>query len=530
MVPIEASSMTHPKLVEAMSKPAFYPHGPEQVELIQTHISFVFIAGDLVYKVKKAVDFGFLDFTTLEKRKFFCEEELRLNRRLAPDTYLEVVAVSEDTGGVLRLDGGRPIEYAVVMKKLPLDRMLKKLLAEGKAGIEVMDAIAKKVADFHREAETGGEIEAIGGIETIRRNHDENFEQTAKYIGLTISRVRYDFLRAYVNRFLERERPLLEKRVRDHRIRDCHGDLHAEHICIADRIVIFDCIEFNKRFRFGDVAAEAAFLAMDLDYSGYTDHSRAFVEAYVRHSGDDEVLRLLDFYRCYYAYVRGKVISFRVDDRHIESADREAAGRTAARYFDLAFSYAARPAKKTLILVTGLMGSGKSVFARALARLVGAKVIQTDAVRKEMLRIPTSEHRYEGFGEGIYSADISGKTYEKALETALETMKTAGVAIIDASYKSKAERLRACEDGRRAGADVFVVECTCPEDIIEKRLNRRQSKGGDVSDGRWEIFQEQKENFERIDEIPERYHLIIDTSLEAKENAMTVLKRIVGLG
>ena len=216
-----------------------------------------------------------------------------------------------------------------------------------------------------------------------------------------------------MNRFLERERPLLEKRVRDHRIRDCHGDLHAEHICLADGIIIFDCIEFNKRFRYGDVAAEAAFLAMDLDYNGYPDHARAFVEAYVRHSGDEEVLRLMEFYRCYYAYVRGKVISFRVDDPHIGGADRDAAARMAARYFDLALSYAARPANKTLILVAGLMGTGKSVMARALAPLIGAEIIQTDAVRKEMLRIPASEHRYEGFGQGIYSADISRKTYAK---------------------------------------------------------------------------------------------------------------------
>jgi hypothetical protein len=522
--------MTHPKLVEAMSRPDYYPHRPQKVELVQTHISFVFIAGDLVYKVKTAGDFGLLHFTTLAKIKFFCEEELRLNRRLAPETYLEVAAIGEDAGSALRLGGGRPVEYAVVMKKLPLDRMLKKLLAEGKAGVDAMDAIARKVADFHRKAETGGEIDAIGGIDTIRRNHDENFEQTAKYIGLTIPRARYDFLREYVNRFLERERPLLEKRVRDHRIRDCHGDLHAEHICLADGIIIFDCIEFNKRFRYGDVAAEAAFLAMDLDYNGYPEHARAFVEAYVRHSGDEEVLRLTEFYRCYYATVRGKVISFRVDDPHIGGADRDDAARMAARYFDLALSYAARPANKTLILVAGLMGTGKSVMARALAPLIGAEIVQTDAVRKEMLRIPASEHRYEGFGQGIYSADISRKTYAKALETALGKLTTAGAVIIDASYKDREERSRAFDAGRRAGADVFVLECTCPEDIIEKRLQSRQSGGGDVSDGRWEIFQAQKGDFERIEEIPEGHHLAVDTSLAPEENAFMFLKKISGAG
>lgn len=522
--------MTHPKLVEAMSKPDFYPHRPASVELVQTHISFVFIAGERVYKVKKAVDFGFLDFTTLEKRKHYCEEELRLNRRLAPEAYLEVVAIAEDASGELRLGTGRAVDYAVVMKKLPLDRMLKKLLAEGKVPPEAMDAVAAKVAAFHAAAETGGEIDEMGSIETIRYNHDENFEQTAPYVGRTIARSRYAFLKDWVHRFLEKEQPLFEKRVADHRIRDCHGDLHAEHICLADGIVIFDCIEFNKRFRFGDVAAEAAFLAMDLDYNGYPGHARAFVEAYVRHSGDGDVWRLLDFYRCYYAYVRGKVTSFRLDDPHIESAQRDDAARAGSQYFDLAFSYAARPAKKTLILVAGLMGTGKSVFARALAPLVGAEIVQTDAVRKEMLRIPPSEHRYEGFGEGIYSAEVSRRTYASALEVALEKLKTAGAVIVDGSYKSRRERALAFEAARRAGAEAFLVECTCPEAVVEARLRARESDGGDISDGRWEIFQAQRGAFETIDEIPGEFRLVVDTSLDAGENAFAALRRLSGLG
>ncbi len=523
--------MTHPKLVEAMSRPDFYPHRPREVELVQTHISFVFIAGDLVYKVKKAVDFGFLDFTTLAKRKYFCEEELRLNRRLAPHTYLEVAAIGEDEAGALRPGGGRPVEYAVVMKKLPLERMLKKLLAEGKVGPAAMDAVAEKVADFHRKAETGGEIDEIGGIETIRYNHDENFAQTEKYIGLTIARERYDFLRAWVNRFLERERPLLQRRVRDHRIRDCHGDLHAEHICLADGIIIFDCIEFNQRFRYGDVAAEAAFLAMDLDFNGYADHARAFVDAYVRHSGDGEVLRLLDFYRCYYAYVRGKVISFRVDDPHIGCADRDAAVRMAARYFDLALSYAARPANKTLILVAGLMGTGKSVLARALAPLVGAEIIQTDAVRKEMLRIPASEHRYEEFGQGIYSADISAEDLRK------------GPRDRTGETEDGRRRHHRCLVQRQGGAIAGLRgraagrrRRVCPRVHLPRRHHRkapatRGSPGAGTSrtgDGR--SFRRRKGISRGSTRFPRNAHLAVDTSLAAEENAFRVLKKMFGLG
>jgi uncharacterized protein len=180
--------------------------------------------------------------------------------------------------------------------------------------------------------------------------------------------------------------------------------------------------------------------------------------------------------------------------------------------------------------VSGLMGTGKSVLARALAPLIGAQIIQTDSVRKEMLRIPATEHHYEDFGQGIYSAELSKKTYEKALELALDKLETDRAVIIDASYKSRQERLRAYETGLRAGADAFVLECICPEDIVEKRLNSRRAAGKDISDGRWEIFLSQRKVFERIDEIPERHHLVADTSLEAEDNAVVVLRKMLGLG
>jgi aminoglycoside phosphotransferase family enzyme len=353
--------MTHRDLVEAMIRPSFYPHGAETVELIQTHISFIFIAGDIVYKVKKAVDFGFLDFTSLQKRQYYCREELRLNRRLAPEMYLDVVEICEDGQGHLHLGGeGRPIEYALKMKRLPQERMLKKLLAAGTVERSVMDSVASRLADFHRRAATGGQIDRIGGIETIRLNHEENFDQTERYIGLTLPAYQFEFIRAYARGFLERRRALFEQRVADHKIRDCHGDLHLEHICITDGIIIFDCIEFNERFRYEDVAAEVAFLAMDLDYNGYSDYAEAFVEAYVRRASDPQVAILLNFYKCYYAYVRGKVTSFRLDDRAIALMDQEAAAGTAVRYFDLAYTYAAHLESSALILMAGLMGTGKS--------------------------------------------------------------------------------------------------------------------------------------------------------------------------
>ena len=519
--------MTHPGLPAAMSRPEFYPHRPRTVEIVQTHISFIFIAGDEVYKVKKAVDFGFLDFTSLERRKFYCEEELRLNRRLAPETYLGVVAISEDDAGALHLgETGGIVDYAIRMKKLPRERMLGRLLAEGKVEPAVMDAIAGKLAEFHRQAETGGRIDEIGGLGTVRRNHEENFAQTEDYIGVTIPRGSYEFIRAYAADFLARQAPLFRRRAAEHRIRDCHGDLHLEHICVADGIVIFDCIEFNERFRFGDAAAEVAFLAMDLDFNGYEGWAEAFVEAYCRHAADPEVRTLLNFYRCYYAYVRGKVVGFKIHDRAIGEKERQEARETAARYFDLALTYAARPELPVLVLLAGLTGTGKSLLAQGLARRLGAEVVRTDVLRKELLSIPPAERRPDAFGQGIYSDQITDRTYSRALEIASAHLTKGRSAVIDASYKRREERLRAAEKANKLGTDFFLVECVCPEETVKGRLENRR---GDASDGRWEIFLAQKADFDPVTEIPAASHIVIDTAQDPDACMADVLRRIRGL-
>ena len=407
------AQMTHPNLTYAMGQADFYPHSPASVEMLQTHISFIFIAGQEVYKVKKSVNYGFLDFTSLEKRKHFCFEELRLNRRLAPEIYLDVVEISEDEKGNLMMGPGhRACEYAVRMKRIPEEGMLKRLIAHHETDISIMDKVAKKVADFHDQAETGGQIDRIGSLETIRVNHDENFAQTEAYIDRSIPHYQFNFIKDYTYHFLNARKDLFQKRTREHRIRDCHGDLHLEHICWMDKnMVIFDCIEFNERFRYEDVAAEVAFLSMDLDYNDYPEWGEAFVAAYIEYAHDPDIRVLLNFYKCYYAYVRGKVISFRMDDNAIPQEDREAAQKTAASYFDLAYTYAALPEKPVLILTCGLIGTGKSLLARNVAPRLGADIIRTDVLRKELLNIKPDERHFEDFGKGIYADEMSGKTY-----------------------------------------------------------------------------------------------------------------------
>jgi hypothetical protein len=328
-----------PELIQALLDPKTYPDSPPRVDLVQTQMSFVLIAGDFVYKVKKPVNLGYLDYTTLAKRHFFCQKEVELNRRLCPDAYLGVVAITEQEGQI-SIDGrGRPLEYAVKMRCLPQEAMMNVMLAADKVSPEMLAAVAGKLAEFHGRAETNATISAFGDLDIISQNTAENFKQTEKYISTTISPEKYQRVKAYTENFLMQSAPLFRRRISEGKIRDCHGDLHAAHICFWNGICIYDCIEFNDRFRYGDVASEVAFLAMDLDHYGRADLSRHFASAYMAASGDTELKSLLNFYKCYRAYVRGKVESFKLDDPHILKAEKEKILAIARDYFELADSY-----------------------------------------------------------------------------------------------------------------------------------------------------------------------------------------------
>jgi aminoglycoside phosphotransferase family enzyme len=328
-----------PVLVEVLLKPDTYAHHPQKVELVQTQMSFLFLTGEYVYKVKKPVNLGYLDCTTLEKRRFFCRQEIELNKRLCPDIYLEVMPIVNRRGQISLGGEGEIIEYAVKMKQLPADRMMDKLLPQNLVTEQMMVRVAEKLAAFHDKARTSPEISAYGQPDAIKINTDENFAQTEKYIDISIPSNKYNKIKAYTDNFAKSNKSLFDKRIKDSKIRDCHGDLHAAHVCISNGICIYDCIEFNDRFRYGDVASEVAFLAMDLDRYQRADLSRAFVNAYVRLSQDKELLRLLNFYKCYRAYVRGKVESFKFDDPYVSEEEKTSVLATARRYFELAESY-----------------------------------------------------------------------------------------------------------------------------------------------------------------------------------------------
>ena len=326
-------------MVRALLESQAYPHKPQKIELVQTQMSFIFLTGEYVYKIKKSVNLGYLDYTTLEKRLFFCHQELELNRRLCPGAYLAVVPVVEEKGRFRVEEQDKAIEYAVKMKQLPQDRMMDVLLPRGQVTQEMIAKVAEKLVSFHQKAETNQKIAAFGKLDVIRQNTDENFAQTEKYIGISITAEEYQHIKNYTDNFIDSNTSLFDKRVREGKIRDCHGDLHAAHVCFTDDICIYDCIEFNDRFRYSDVAAEIAFLAMDLDRYQQSGLSLHLVNTYVELSHDEELLKLLNFYKCYRAYVRGKVESFKLDDRYIPEEEKAKVLNAARSYFQLAESY-----------------------------------------------------------------------------------------------------------------------------------------------------------------------------------------------
>ncbi|HPI91541.1 MAG TPA: phosphotransferase [Deltaproteobacteria bacterium] len=335
--------MADRSLIEFLQDPGSYPEKPSGVTLVQTHISWVFIGDDLVYKVKKPVDFGFLDFTTLDKRRFYTGEELRLNRRFSPDVYLDVVPISERNGTFRFGDTTNIVEYALKMRRISEDHMLYRLLEKGSAGEDVLRQVGAHLARVYGTIASDETARPFGGIEVVSHNIVENFEQTEKYVGGPVSRDAFEAIRNWSMDVLRDRIGIFEERVARGLIKECHGDLHLQHICVdGDNISVFDCIEFNERFRYGDVASDVAFLAMDLDYNGYPGLAEAFVQAYMAESGDAGLPEVLTFYKVYRAYVRAKVTSFMLDDPGLGDAVKARALTTAGRYYALAREYVSR--------------------------------------------------------------------------------------------------------------------------------------------------------------------------------------------
>ncbi len=331
-----------PPFIQALLDQSVFPHDASDIRLVQTHISFVILAGDYVYKFKKPVDFGFLDFSTLDKRKYCCEQELLLNRRLCPDIYLDLVTVNKNDEGYT-LDGeGEIVEYGVKMVRMPEEQMMVNIIRSGKLEKSHIDRLVNVLVPFYERAERSTDIDCFGTSDAVSVNVLENFDQTREFVGSdALSQFQFDTISSYARDFLARSE-LFNERISQGRIRDCHGDLYSANICLADKVYAYDCIEFNQRFRYCDVASDVAFLVMDLDYWAQKELSTYCIERFTELSRDSGLVVMLDFYKCYRAYVRGKIGLFTANDPAVDETVRQQNLDAAGKYFQLAHQYATR--------------------------------------------------------------------------------------------------------------------------------------------------------------------------------------------
>ncbi len=507
-----------PGFVKAMLRPEWYSHRPDSVEFVQTHISFVFLAGDRVYKVKKPVKFAFLDFSTLALRRFYCEEEVRLNRRLAGDVYRGVVAIRSrgESYELADASSSDAIEYAVEMTRLPQDRMFSEILRRGEATTEHVGQIVARLVEFHREADCSETVARNGSPETLQAMMDLDFSESGKYRGRTVSSRVDSAIQHFCCEFVAMHDLILRERQAGGFIRECHGDLRAEHICIGDRLWMIDCIEFAAKFRNRDVAAEVAFLAMDLEFLGYDELAAYLVEEYARASGDEHLAFLVPFYQCYFAYIRGKVESLKGLEAEVDAAERKLALESAKRHFELAGrkSWAYAP---MIIAVTGLSGTGKTTIAEGVRARTGFVHLDSDAVRKELAGLATDRPSGPQSRAQLYDEEHGRRTYTELVTRASSVLRSGRGVVLDGTYQRRSNRDEVCRLAEELSVPLLFVQCVCGEDEVRRRLDLRVRSGRGPSDAGWDVYLRQRDVFEVFGADESSYLLTVDSSRSGAE-------------
>lgn len=489
-------------LIEMLSKPAAYPYPNDHVEVRQTHISVVFLAGPYVYKVKKPVNPGFLDFSTLEKRLHFCQEEVRLNRRLAPQVYLDVVPIVRSAQGVHFEGEGEVIEWAVKMQRLPESATIQERLRRGEVSVELAEALARRVASFHRQAEANERIASFGRYEGVARIVLDIFAEAAAQVGTTVSPTVFGRVQSLAEQALTKLRPLIERRAVGGMTRDCHGDLHLDHVYFfperqppAD-LVIIDCIEFNEHFRFTDPVADMAFPAMDFAFFGRRDLAQAFADAYFRATGDEEGRSLLPLYTAYRATVRGMVEGVLLQEKEVPEAQRTTALTRSRAHWLLALGELAEPRQKPcLVLVAGLPGTGKSTLARGLAERAGLSIVRSDVVRKELAGLAGQAPTPPSVREGLYTPEATERTYVECLHQAERLLFEGKRVLVDATFREERQRQAFLDATVRWGVPGLLLLCQAEPETVRRRLAQRQL---DASDADWSVYRRLAESWEAI--------------------------------
>jgi uncharacterized protein len=498
-------------LIAFLESPEAYRHKPTGVSALQTHISWVFIVSPFVFKVKKPVNLGFLDFTTLEKRHYFCQREIELNRRLCPEIYLDVVPIYETDSGFSFEPRGDVVEYAVKMKELPHGWFLNELLEKNRVGEKEINRVISTLHRFYQAETPTPEIEQWGTPEKLKISTDENFTQVDPFIGKTISTAAFEAIRHYTNQFFELNKNLFYERIQQHRVLDCHGDLRLDHVHLTpEATTIFDCIEFNDRFRFIDIANDLAFLAMDFDFKGRSDLGNLFLRNAARELGDAGMLKIANLYKCYRAFVRGKVES--IQAREKETTNPQEHEQQAARYFRLALRYAIAGSEPLILVVMGRVGTGKSTIAKRLASELDWPVFSSDEIRKTLAGVPLNQRTQPELREKIYSAQMTRRTYRKFIGEGLAVivcsrgrrarpLQPHNAVILDATFSTRALRKFLRDQCNKANVPVQFIELEVGPSEIKNRLKLRDEKTAEASDARLEDFDKLSATYEPPSEL-----------------------------
>lgn len=475
-------------VITALMDPGLYHHPVEQLQLIETHISWVILTGHYVYKIKKPVNLGFLDFSTLEKRRFYCEEELRLNQRLAPEIYLAVVPITGTTEQPQMAGRGEAIEYAVKMVQFPQQAQLDRVLASGELQAEQLDALARLITDFHQRIAIAGADSGYGDPEHVYQPVAENFSQIRERISKEKYRKLVDAIERWSTSAFESLQPVLQQRKSAGFIRECHGDMHLRNIAwVDDQPVIFDCIEFNPNLRWIDVISEVAFLVMDLQDRQQAQLAQRFLNSYLEYSGDYAGVRVLCFYLVYRAMVRAKVEAIRAQQKGISKKEQTEAETGFFTYLELAQNYTAVDTPR-LLITHGLSASGKSTLTQPLLEHLPALRIRSDVERKRLLGIKAEESCQADNKKGIYTPETTQTVYEKLIKLAAGIIDAGYSVIVDATFLKQDQRQPFQQLAREKQVPFIILDFMASADTLRQRITEREKE---VSDADLSVLEQQ---------------------------------------
>jgi len=484
-------------ILKSLIKNDAYPEPTTKVDLIQTHASWIFLTDCHAYKIKKPVDFGFLNFSTIDRRRFYCNEEIKYNRRLCPEIYEGVVEVVQTSDGAAFYGNGTVIDYAVKMKRLPSENMMDKLISKKAVSSSDMHSITKIIAEFHLTTPTSPAISVFGEADKILFNWKENIDQMTGFENKTLPAPDREFIRDWVFNFIENNSVVFSNRINNGYIKECDGDIHLENICLVDdKVYIFDCIEFNERFRNCDTASDIAFLIMDLDFHNRHDLAEETLSLYQQLTGDKSLSDIIYFYMVYRAFVRGKVESYRLIDKEIPLNEQSIIIDKATQYFRLALGYIARQTlKPTLFITCGLMGSGKTTLAEQLAFELGISCFSSDRIRKTIAGIDHLTTVNDSFMDGLYAEKNNIATYNELIALAENEIHLNHSLIIDASFTKLETRLLFSNLAKKHSIQFVILHVYCDENDNKRRLTERAMGPKSVSDGRIELLLSQRSIF-----------------------------------